>query len=64
MSSYDPSKRKPKLIFNEFGKPTLDIKEVNQYMHYQIIEALKSIPPELIEQYRLRVEEIKKLSKK
>lgn len=55
MSQYDPNLRKPRLVFNEYGKPTVDIHESNIYIHHEFIKALKNLSESDIEQYRNRV---------
>ena len=56
MSQYDPSKRKPKVIFNEYGKRVVDVHESNIYANYLFVEAIKNLPQDLINEYKQRVQ--------
>lgn len=51
--------KKPTLEFNEFGRPYLNIKESNEYLDYQIKEALKSISDEELDNYKKMVQKQK-----
>jgi vacuolar-type H+-ATPase subunit B/Vma2 len=56
--------KKPTLVYNQYGKPQLDVKEVNNYMYHTFMEAFKSISKEDLVKYRKLVEEQKKMEKK
>ena len=51
--------KKPRLVFNEFGKPSLDVKETNQYMNDTIMNALKSVSDQDFETYKKMVQNLK-----
>lgn len=48
--------KKPKLEFNEFGRPFLNIQESNEYLDFQIRDALKSISDEDLKNYKILVQ--------